>query len=102
METPHIFFIKMQNGLPEGSPFILENLLQCNIDPRNSADWAEFLPQPLVDRIGKYQVPELQYVVEGGKVLGKHVLRDMTQEERSQLSPDPLLQLTGSPPDVIE
>jgi hypothetical protein len=110
METAEQFFIKMQDGIPEGHPFFLSNLLQCGIEPRGQPNWAEFLPQPHDIPVGKYQVLEQQYVVEEDKVLGKWFARDMTEEERAELPPEPLpqitqaemAQMTGSAPDVIE
>lgn len=102
METPQIFYTKMQDGQPQGFPYLLQNLLQCGEDPRGQPDWAEFLPQPQPILASRFQMQEQQYVVDGDKVLGSWVAREMTAEERAQVPLALNLQRPGSEPDVIE
>lgn len=102
METTQKFFIRIKDGQPQGYPFLLDNLLQCNIDPQQNPDWAEFLPQPVIQTLYKNKVVEQHYVVDGSRVLGTWVERKMTPEELSQLPPDPLLTMKGSEPDALD
>lgn len=102
MEQPDKSFIKMLDGQPVGNPFFLSNLLMCGIDPRGTAGWAEFIPQPYISPSRVTKVTEEQYVVDGEYVRGTWIERDMAPDEIAGLPEDHILRMKGSPPDAID
>jgi hypothetical protein len=107
MNYPDVYYIKIKDGAPDGYPFLLDNLLSCGIDPRNSTGWMLFIPTkdlPLdTNAAPLFKVVDRQYLIDGGQVLESWGYRDMTDEEKSNLEVTKVLaRFTGSEPDAFE
>lgn len=107
MNYPDVYYIKIKDGAPYEYPFLLDNLLDCHIDPRNSPDWMLFIPtkerRPDDNSAPLLKVVDRQYLIEGGQVLESWHYRDMTDEEKSNLEGIKVLaRFTGSAPDAFE
>lgn len=79
-----MLYIKLANGLPEGHPFLEENLVQAGIDAR-AAD-SGFAPFHRVEQpeTGKYQVASSTYFYDGVIAYDLWHVRDMTADEISE------------------
>ena len=102
MEENQIFYIKLENGLPTGNPFLLDNLKQCGINPENSDDWAQHFPldtPPPIIRRTEIVEPISTFDGKISKVIWS--VRKMTDEELSSLPSNNLDKISGSVPNVI-
>lgn len=107
MNYPDVYYIKIKDGAVDGYPFLLDNLLTCSIDPRNSPDWMLFIPtkevRPDDNSAPLLKVVDRQYLIDGDQVAESWYYRDMTDEEKNNLEGIKVLaRFTGSAPDAFE
>ena len=86
MNYPDIYYIKVKNGIPDGFPFLLDNLLACGIDPRTDSDWMIFIPNKDIpsdtNSIPLFKVIDREYAIDNNQVVELWSPRDMTDQER--------------------
>jgi len=106
MNYPDIYYIKIKNGVPDGFPFLLDNLLTCGIDPRNNSDWMLFIPNkniPLDDNsVPLFKIIDRKYAIDKDQVVEIWVHRDMTDEEKNNVEATKVLaKFTGNAPESL-
>jgi hypothetical protein len=102
MEENQIFYIKLENALPVGNPFLLDNLKQCGINPEGSLDWAQYFPiSSPIPTVKRTEVLEQLRNFDGKTVREYWYIRNMTDEELAALPSNPLDTIPGNIPNVI-
>jgi len=104
MNYPNTYYIKIKNGVPQEHPFMLDNLLACGIDPRNSTDWMLFIysDKILPQKTPLYKLPDFKYKIVDNHVENFLEYRDMTDEEKLDYKTNnSIFKYTGSEPDAF-